>query len=52
VAALPKRVNDVGDPDAAHITRILDVIAGAWERTEEGLAQASRGEGMRLDDLA
>jgi len=43
---------DDADPDAARITEILDAIPGAWERTQEGLAQASRGEGTPLDQLA
>ena len=43
---------DDADPDAARITEILDAIPGAWERTQEGLAQAARGEGTRLDELA
>jgi hypothetical protein len=43
---------DAADPDAARITEILDGIPGAWERTQEGLAQAARGEGTPLDELA
>lgn len=43
---------DDTDPDAARITEILDAVPGAWERTQEGLAQAARGEGTPLDDLA
>jgi predicted transcriptional regulator len=43
---------DDADPDATRITEILDAIPGAWERTQEGLAQAARGEGMPLDELA
>lgn len=43
---------DDADPDASRITEILDAIPGAWERTQEGLAQASRGEGTPLDELA
>lgn len=42
---------DDADPDAKRITEILDAIPGAWERTEEGLAQAMRGEGIPLDEL-
>jgi hypothetical protein len=42
---------DDADPDAARITEILDAIPGAWERTQEGLAQAARGEGAPLDKL-
>jgi predicted transcriptional regulator len=43
---------DDAAPDAARITEILDAIPGAWERTQEGLAQAARGEGTPLDQLA
>ena len=43
---------DDADPDPARITEILDAIPGAWERTQEGLAQAARGEGTPLDELA
>ena len=43
---------DDADPDAARITEILDRIPGAWERTQEGLAQVARGEGTPLDELA
>jgi hypothetical protein len=43
---------DDADPDASRITEILDAIPGAWERTQEGLAQAKRGEGISLDELA
>jgi hypothetical protein len=43
---------DDADPGAARITEILDAIPGAWERTQEGLAQAARGEGTPLDELA
>jgi hypothetical protein len=43
---------DDADPDAARITEILDGISGAWQRTQEGLAEAARGEGTPLDELA
>jgi hypothetical protein len=42
---------DDADPDAGRIIEILDAIPGAWERTQEGLAQAARGEGRPLDEL-
>lgn len=42
---------DDADPDAARITEVLNAIPGAWERTQEGLAQAARGEGTPLDEL-
>jgi hypothetical protein len=31
---------------------MLDAIPGAWERTQEGLDQATQGEGTPLDELA
>jgi hypothetical protein len=40
------------DPDTGRITEILDAVPGAWERTQEGLSQAKRGEGTPLDELA
>jgi len=43
---------DSADPDPARITEILDAIPGAWERTQEGISQARRGEGISLDDLS
>jgi hypothetical protein len=43
---------DDAEPDAARITDILDAIPGAWERTQEGLSQAARGDGTPLDELA
>lgn len=43
---------DEADPNATRITEILDSIPGAWERTQDGLAQAARGEGTPLDQLA
>ncbi len=40
------------DPDARTVTELLDAIPGAWERTQEGLAEARRGDGTPLADLA
>lgn len=37
--------------DGARMTEILDSIPGAWERTQEGLEQARRGETIPLSDL-
>jgi hypothetical protein len=37
--------------DGARMTEILDSIPGAWERTQEGLEQARRGETIPLDEL-
>jgi hypothetical protein len=42
---------DGADPDPARITDILDAIPGAWERTQEGIAEAGRSEGTPLGDL-
>ena len=42
---------DQVDPEAATITAILDAIPGAWERTQEGLADAKAGRVMSLDQL-
>jgi hypothetical protein len=42
---------DDADPDANRMTEIHDAIPGAWERTQEGMAQAMRGEGTPLDEL-
>ena len=43
---------DSADPAADHIVALLDAIPGAFERAQEGIAQARRGEGVPLDDLA
>jgi hypothetical protein len=43
---------DDADPDARQITSLLDAIPGAWERTQEGLEEAKRAEGVPLDELA
>ncbi len=43
---------DDADPDSVRITEILEAVPGAWERTQEGLAQAAIGEGTPLDKLA
>jgi hypothetical protein len=42
---------DDADPEAQRITDILDSIPSAWERTQEGLEQARRGETVPLSDL-
>ena len=39
------------EASGAKITAILDSIPGAWERTQEGLEQARRGEGVPLEEL-
>ncbi len=43
---------DHADPAPAHIATLLDGIPGAWERAQTGIAQAARGEGASLDELA
>ena len=42
---------DQVDSEAATITAILDAIPGAWERTQEGLADAKAGRVVPLDPL-
>jgi hypothetical protein len=42
---------DEADPDASRITEILDGIPGAWERTQESIEQARRGETVPLSEL-
>ena len=43
---------DEADPDATRIAHLLDSLPGAYERTQEGIEQARRGEGISLDELA
>lgn len=43
---------DSADPDAEHIVELLDGIPDAYDRTQEGIAQARLGEGVPLDELA
>lgn len=42
---------DQVDTEAATITAILDAIPGAWERTQEGLADVRAGHVVPLDQL-
>ena len=42
---------DEADPDGANVVELLDGIPGAYERAQDGLAQAKRGETVALDDL-
>lgn len=42
---------DAADPEARTISSLLDAIPGAWERTQTGIAEAERGEGVPLDEL-
>lgn len=42
---------DEANPDAARITEILDGIPGAWERAQESIEQARRGETVPLSEL-
>jgi hypothetical protein len=41
------------DADAKPISmdEVIDAIPTAWERTQEGLAEAAKGAGMSLDEL-
>jgi len=47
---LSTALDDV-DPGATRVTEVLEGIPGAWERTQEGIAQAGRGQGTPLDKL-
>jgi hypothetical protein len=42
---------DEANPDASRITEILDGIPGAWERAQESIEQARRGETVPLSEL-
>ena len=42
---------DEADPDTSRITEILDGIPGAWERAQESIEQARRGETVPLSEL-
>ncbi len=42
---------DDADPDARHITVLLDGIPGAFERADHGREQARAGLGTPLEDL-
>ena len=42
---------DQVDADSSTITAVLDAIPGAWERTQEGLADAKAGRVVSLDQL-
>lgn len=42
---------DEADPDARHVTALLDGIEGAWERASAGLDEARSGSGTLLEDL-
>lgn len=42
---------DEADPDARNVTELLDAIPGAFERAEEGRAEARAGAGTPLEDL-
>jgi hypothetical protein len=42
---------DQVDPTPANVTQILESIPGSWERVQQGLAEARRGEGTPLDEL-
>lgn len=42
---------DEADPDARHVTDLLDAIPGAFERAERGRAEVYAGAGTPLEDL-
>lgn len=47
---LSSALDDV-DPGASRIVEILDGIPGAWERAQEALEQARRGQTVPLSEL-
>jgi predicted transcriptional regulator len=47
---LSTAIDQVGS-EATTITAILDAIPGAWERTQEGLADVKAGRVVPLDQL-
>ena len=51
LARLLSSALDEADPDASRITEILDGIPGAWERAQESIEQARRGETVPLSEL-
>ena len=42
---------DDADPDPRHVAELLDSIPGAFERAEQGVAEARAGLGVPLDEL-
>jgi len=42
---------DEADPDARNVVELLDGIAGAYERAQLGLSQATAGKTVSLDEL-
>jgi hypothetical protein len=42
---------DEADPDARNVTALLDSIAGALQRAEQGREEARAGLGTPLEDL-
>lgn len=42
---------DEADPDARNVTALLDGIPGAFERAEQGRAEAEAGLGTPLEEL-
>src|ERR1044072_327517 len=41
-----------GDARPIPVDELIDAVPTAWERTQEGLAEAAKGAGMSLDELA
>ena len=42
---------DEADPEPRDVTALLDAIPGAFERAQQGLAEARAGLGTGLEDL-
>lgn len=47
---LATAIDDV-DPDARHVTDVLDGIPGAFEDARKGAAEIDAGAGIALEDL-
>jgi hypothetical protein len=42
---------DEADPDPENVVMLLDALPGAFERAQQGMDQAARGQTIPLDDL-
>jgi hypothetical protein len=42
---------DEADPDPRDVTALLDAIPGAFDRAQQGLAEARAALGTRIEDL-
>jgi predicted transcriptional regulator len=49
--SLLSTILDEADPDPRHVAELLDAIPGAYERAQQGLAEARAGLGTPLEEL-